>query len=133
MSSSETTRAPGAVPEFAPLAGPRVSGTIRGASVFPDFDARQPAGGDAPTPGGAALSREPSAVDTAREQGYAAGFAAGRDAAGAEYANGAAAFAGGVEELARFRAALLERYQRELLELALGVARKVVHRELADH
>src|SRR6185369_1491872 len=60
-------------------------------------------------------------------------FAAGRQAAEAEVASGAAAFAGGVEELARFRSALLERYQQELLELALGVARKVVHRELADH
>src|SRR6185295_6135721 len=38
-----------------------------------------------------------------------------------------------VEEVVRFRRGLLERYQRELLELALGVARKVVQQELAAH
>ncbi len=129
MSSSETSRATGVAPEFAPLAGPRVSGTIRAASVFPDFDARHAPASDAPP----AAAVEPSPVETLRQEAYTAGFAAGRQAADSEFASGAAAFAGAVEELARFRAALLERYERELLELALGVARKVVQRELADH
>lgn len=129
MSSSETSRPTGVAPEFAPLAGPRVSGTIRAASVFPDFDPRHAPARDAPP----AAVVEPSPVETVRQEAYANGFAAGRQAADSEFASGAAAFAGAVEELARFRAALLERYERELLELALGVARKVVQRELADH
>src|SRR5581483_12022512 len=37
-----------------------------------------------------------------------------------------------LEELAAFRTRLRERYERELLELALGVARKVVQQELAE-
>ena len=37
-----------------------------------------------------------------------------------------------LEELAEFRTRLRDRYERELLELALGVARKVVQQELAE-
>src|ERR1051326_3286963 len=37
-----------------------------------------------------------------------------------------------LQELATFRARLRGRYERELLELALGVARKVVQQELAE-
>ena len=37
-----------------------------------------------------------------------------------------------LEEVADFRAKLRDRYERELLEVALGVARKVVQQELAD-
>jgi len=129
MSSSDPAarRAPGGG-EFAPLSGPRVSGTIRAASVFPDFDARRqldgarPAGEDAPDPRA-----------KAREEGYAAGFAAGKAAADAELAGAATAFAAAVEEVARFRSRLVARYEQELLELALGVARKVIQRELAEH
>jgi len=36
-----------------------------------------------------------------------------------------------LEELAEFRGRLRERYERELLELALGVARKIVHEEVS--
>ncbi|TMA57346.1 MAG: hypothetical protein E6J75_07865 [Deltaproteobacteria bacterium] len=37
-----------------------------------------------------------------------------------------------LEELSVFRGQVRERYERELLELALGVARKVVQQELAE-
>jgi flagellar assembly protein FliH len=129
MSSSDPAprRAPVASGEFAPLAGPRISGTVRAASVFPDFDARRP-------PDGAKSAGDVSdARAQAREEGYAAGFAAGRAAAAAELASAATAFAAAVEEVARFRSRLVARYEQELLELALGVARKVVQRELAEH
>lgn len=129
MSSSESARRPGSTPEFVPLGGPRMTGTLRAAGVFPDFDARRTHVDAPPSPAAAV----PTAAEEARREGYAAGLIAGRAAAEAELASGAAAFEGAVEELARFRSALLERYQQELLELAIGVARKVVHQELADH
>ncbi len=132
MSSCDSSRRPPGVADFAPLAGARISGTVRAASVFPDFDPRRAA--ESPLAGGAAGAVMPlSAVELAREEGHAAGFLAGKAATEAELGRGAAAFAAAVEEVARFRAALLDRYEQELLELALGVARKVVQRELADH
>lgn len=132
MSSySPSRRTPGA-PDFAPLAGPRVSGTVRAASVFPDFDPRRAAAADAGS-APAAADAPPSALDQAREEGRAAGFLAGKAAAEAEFARCTAALTAAVEDVARFRSALIERYEQELLELALGVARKVVQRELTEH
>jgi flagellar assembly protein FliH len=72
-------------------------------------------------------------LDHATREAYARGFAAGKSAAEEEIALAASAFARALEEVVRFRAGLLERYQGELLELALGIARKVVQRELAEH
>jgi flagellar assembly protein FliH len=68
-----------------------------------------------------------------RQAAYAAGLADGRAARDGELAAGAEALAAAVEEVTHFRRGLLARYQRELLELALGVARKVVQRELAEN
>ncbi|MBI3768930.1 MAG: hypothetical protein HY271_10615 [Deltaproteobacteria bacterium] len=133
MSSYESSRRPLGGVDFAPLAGPRVSGTVRAASVFPDFDARRAAESPPATGASSAAAAAQGVLEQARQEGHAVGFAAGKVAAEAELANAATAFAGAVEEVARFRAALLDRYERELLELALGVARKVVQRELADH
>ncbi len=130
MSSSDPAarRAPGVSGGFAPLSGPRITGSIRAASVFPDFDAGRPLDGARP-----AGDDVPDLRVLAREEGYAAGFAAGKGAVAAELASAAAAFAAAVEEVARFRGHLVARYEQELLELALGVARKVVQRELAEH
>ncbi len=130
MSSSDPAarRLPGGGGEFAPLTGPRISGTIRGASVFADFDGRRSLDGARP-----AAEEPPDPRVEAREEGYAAGFAAGKAASAAELAGAAAAFATAVEEVAQFRSRLVARYEQELLELALGVARKVVQRELAEH
>jgi flagellar assembly protein FliH len=128
MSWSDTSRRPDQPSEFAPFVGPQVSGTVRAGSVFRDFDAARTA--DAPPP---AVSPVDVALEAARAEGRHEGYAAGRAAVEGELTAAAGAFAAAVEELARFRGILTERYQRELLELALGVAHKVVQRELAQH
>jgi len=71
--------------------------------------------------------------DVVAERAFGEGYARGREAAQAELASVAAAFPHALQELARFRAGLRARYERELLELALGVARKVVQQELVAH
>jgi len=116
---------------FAPLPRPNVlRGTRAATSVFPDLQGQPPAGGDDPS---VIASPEGDPHEAARQEAYAAGLVDGRAAREAEIATGATAFADAVEEVVRFRRGLLERYQRELLELALGVARKVVQQELAAH
>src|SRR6185295_575863 len=116
MSSSDPrTGAPRPGDGFAPL--PRAN-VLRGAraasSVFPDLQG-PPAGADDPS----VAAPDADAHEAARQEAYAAGLADGRAARDAEIAAGATAFADAVEEVARFRRGLLERYQRELLELAL--------------
>jgi flagellar assembly protein FliH len=112
-------------------------------SVFPDL--RRPADPEPPEPAvspsapvtdaapESALAISPAELDAATHDAYATGFAAGRSAAEQEISVAASAFARALEEVTRFRAGLIERYQGELLELALGIARKVVQRELAEH
>ena len=65
------------------------------------------------------------------ERAFGAGVERGRTEAHAELEATRAAFADSLRELVEFRARLKERYERELLELALGVAREVVQQELA--
>jgi len=104
----------------------------QGASVFRDFSAASADVGAEPAEGTAA----PDAVDQvqqAAEAAYADGLAAGRAAALRELVGEGEAFVHALDELKRFRAGLLERDQGELLALALGIARKVVQRELAEH
>jgi flagellar assembly protein FliH len=117
--------------EFAPLVAPLEEAGAAPASVFPDFNRREPAAppGEPPPPEPAGKS----ALELEHEAGYAAGFAAGRASMEQELATNGAAFAAAMEEVVRFRAGLLERYHRELLDLALEVARKVVERELDEH
>src|SRR5204862_7928050 len=67
------------------------------------------------------------------EAAHADGYAAGRDAATRDLVGDGEAFTKALGELARFRAGLLDQYQSELLALALGIARKVVQRELAEN
>lgn len=69
----------------------------------------------------------------AAEAAYADGVEAGRAAALADLVGDGEVFVKALDEVKRFRAGLMERYQSELLALALGIARKVVQRELADH
>jgi flagellar assembly protein FliH len=109
---------------------------VGGPSVFRDFG-----GGDGSRPAAAEVSEgaadsAASPLDEAQqaaEAAYADGFAAGRGAAATELVGQGDAFAKALGELSRFRAGLLERYQGEVLALALGIARKVVQRELAEH
>lgn len=109
--------------------------TRRGApSVFRDFGGRDD--GTVPAPAEGAASEQPPAPDpiaAAEEAGYAKGLAAGREAARHELVGEGEAFGKAIEELTRFRAGLMDRYQGELLALSLGIARKVVQRELAEH
>ena len=143
MSSFEKLQpAPACPPGVTPL-GPlgRVSLESRrvgGASVFHDFageEAGRPAGA-ADAPPSVAEVAAAAAVDEAQraaEAAYADGVAAGRAAAASDLLGEGEAFVHALDELNRFRAGLLERYQGELLSLALGIARKVVQRELAEH
>jgi flagellar assembly protein FliH len=139
MSSFEKLRPTAAVP---PSGGVPVGAFGRvtlgaradGASLFRDFDGG--AGTATPseepvdaTPESAAPTEARQAADAA----YADGFDAGRAAATAELVRDGDALVKAMQELERFRASLLERYQGELLALALGIARKVVQRELAEH
>ncbi len=118
-------------PVFGPLpAAPTMPTAVaRRGGVFPAFDAARVATPETDAVVAASAAAESQAVQAA----YASGMAAGRAAALQEGVAAAQELAAAVEELARFRAGLVERYERELLELALGVARKVVQRELAEH
>lgn len=114
-----------------PLGKVTLGGRANGASVFRDFG-----GGDAPPSGGGDGPAEPPVVDEvqqAAEAAYADGVTAGREAAVRELVVEGETFAKAIMELERFRTNLLDRYQGELLSLALGIARKVVQRELAEH
>lgn len=64
---------------------------------------------------------------------YTRGLAAGRVEAEAALAQLVQGLGEAIAELTRFRREMLTRYQAELLDLALEVARKVVDRELEQH
>ncbi len=111
---------------FTPLAGPHGA-----ASGF------RPLGPTATTerlPGeGAAAVDEgvPEPGDELR-RAFQAGYEAAREELQSQADTIAESFVKALEELATFRARARDRYERELLEVALGVARKVVQRELAE-
>lgn len=138
MSSFEKLKPASAPAGAVPLGGALGRLTLEshraGASVFRDFG-----GGDAARPSAAETETtpdappEPDEIQQATEAAYADGHAAGVAAATADLIGEGEAFSKALAELARFRAGLMERYQNELLALALGIARKVVQRELADH
>ena len=124
------TPPPGGSAPLGPLGKVALGARAGGASVFRDFG-----GGDAAPKGGEGPA-EPAAVDEvqqAAEAAYADGVAAGREAATRELVMEGETFAKAIMELERFRASLVERHQEELLSLALGIARKVVQRELAEN
>src|SRR2546426_1939936 len=106
---------------FAPLAEavPKVFGPFGPpppAAAIPEAAAASPPG--------------PSAEEI--ERAFQAGVERGRAEARAELETVGTSFAGSLRELAGFRTRLKERYERELLELALGVVRKVVQQERAE-
>ncbi len=139
MSSFEKlTPAAATVPNAAAPFGARgkvsLGSRVGGTQVFRDFG-----GGDAAPaasdPSTEAVSAEPAVdeVQHAAAAAYADGVAAGRaEALRALVAEGDT-LVKALAEVERFRAGLVERYQDELLALALGIARKVVQRELAEH
>lgn len=91
----------------------------------------------------AAVADEPTApveaaVDAPPERledhpAFAAGVAQAAETHAAAVAEMQGTLATALEALAEFRSDLRTRYERELLLLALGVARKVVQQELAEH
>ena len=111
---------------FTPLAGPRGAA---GASAF--------------RPLGSAAAAEPLAGEVAVAEGapepgdelrraFQAGYEAAREELHSQADTIAESFVKALEEVAAFRARVRDRYERELLEVALGVARKVVQHELAE-
>jgi flagellar assembly protein FliH len=75
------------------------------------------------------LRREPSEET---QQAFQAGYELGREEMRSQVESIGESFVKSLEELAAFRSEMRARYERELLELALGVARKVVRQELAE-
>jgi Flagellar assembly protein FliH len=73
---------------------------------------------------------EGDAAGEENARAFAAAHELGRQEARAELESVAESLVKSVEELASFRLLLCQRYERELLELALGVARKVLHAEI---
>jgi flagellar assembly protein FliH len=100
----------------------RARGLATVSTIFPELRA-----------GASGGERAAAEIEAARRAGYEEGVGVGRTLAERELAVPAQALVDAVEEVARFRAGLLDRYQRELLELAIGIARKVVQRELAEN
>jgi flagellar biosynthesis/type III secretory pathway protein FliH len=129
---------PGTAAGFGALGRMTLGSRVGAATVFRDFgggDAHSPAmEGRADEPGGAPSgATRIDETQQAADAAYADGLIAGRDAATRELVGDGEAFVKALDELKRFRAGLMERYQSELLALALGIARKVVQRELAEH
>jgi flagellar assembly protein FliH len=106
--------------EFAPL----LPDDVAEAAFRPlgEMGSREPA----PEP---PLARERS-EETA--QAFQAGYELGREEMRSQIESIGESFVKSLEELASFRTEMRARYERELLELALGVARKVVRQELAE-
>lgn len=130
---------PADVAPIGPLGRVGLGSRVGVATVFRDFGA-----GDGPASGGGRVQGTGEVEDTpgaspidevqqAADAAYADGLAAGRAAALADLVGDGEVFVKALDEVKRFRAGLMERYQTELLALALGIARKVVQRELAEH
>ena len=113
--------------EFAPLAGPE--------RVAPRGFARLGAAATAADTAAAAAAEtaESDAADAELRRAFETGFAEGKASRDAELTVLHATVRESLEHLARFRGDLRQRYERELLQVALGVARKVVRQEVADH
>jgi len=69
--------------------------------------------------------------DDEARRAFQAGYELGREELRGQIESIGESFVKSLEELSEFRSRLRDRYERELLEVALGVARKVVQQELA--
>jgi len=67
----------------------------------------------------------------ARQEGFREGEAAGRSRAAAEAQPALEKLARSIEEVARLRPRLLRESEAELVELAMGIARRILRRELS--
>lgn len=94
----------------------------------PLYGAAEPAAASAPAPDLAALERD------AFTKGYAQGERAGAEAGAARAEAMLRRLAQTLEDLQGLRRELVRRTERDVAELALAIARRVLHRELAlDH
>jgi flagellar assembly protein FliH len=82
-------------------------------------------------PAAPAAEEAPAAADDETRRAFQAGYELGREELRGQIESIGESFVKSLEELSEFRARLRDRYERELLEVALGVARKVVRQELA--
>src|SRR6185503_15292998 len=116
---------------FAPLTGapdkPRLFRPLGGDEPVAESPPAEEAAADAAPAAQAAA--EPAGDD---RQAFQAGYELGREEMRSQIESIGESFAKSLEELAAFRNRLRAHYERELLELALGVARKVVQQELAE-
>jgi len=111
-------------PDFAPLLPPPSAHAFRPLGTPADAPA-------APAPTLPAVEPAPEPTEDAR-RAFQAGYELGREELRSDVESIGESFVKSLQELAAFRARLRGRYERELLELALGVARKVVQQELAE-
>src|ERR1700733_14365925 len=117
---------PGKDPEVRPIQW-RLEGHPPGATPFLGAGARAVGSGPAP----ADADRETEAVSAAYRKGVAAGEAASAQRAQARLEPTLAAFAAMVAELAGMRRNLRAESEEAAVSLALAVARRVLHREIA--
>jgi flagellar assembly protein FliH len=81
---------------------------------------------------GPGAAEEPGAATSAEAASFAAGYERGQHDARVAVEKMAATFAQSVEEIAEFRGRLRRQYEHELLELTLGIARKVLCAEVTE-
>jgi len=109
--------------DFRPLAGTASATPFRAFLSEPEHAPPAPA------------SEEGAQSDQAAEEerrAFQAGYEHGREEVRTQLETVGESLVKALEELAAFRGRLRDRYERELLEVALGVARKVVQHELAE-
>lgn len=113
---------------FTPLGGGGRPAAKIVSGPLPDLN--PPSGADEAAAEALRLAEERALLEQAA---YARGMAEGRAIAEAELAQLVQGMGEAIAELTRFRHETMTRYQSELLDLALEVARKVVDRELEQH
>jgi flagellar assembly protein FliH len=118
---------PPAAGTWRPLFGEVAASVDAGAEVAAVADVEEAAAGRTEAESGVPHD-EPA---PAQAGSFAAGYELGRQETRAEVEVVAESMVKSLQELADFRARLRQRYERELLGLALGVARKVVGAEVA--
>src|SRR5690242_8139338 len=111
--------------EFAPLASPPIAPIFRPLGAVCDPPA---------APVAEAVAESPATAEPSDElrRAFQAGYELGKQELRSDVESIGESFVKSLEELSAFRGRLRERYERELLEVALGVARKVVQQELAE-
>jgi flagellar assembly protein FliH len=108
---------------------------IEGGPIAPEPGFQPLLGGEtvaSTMPGGSLDSPVRAEESEPARQAFQAGYELGREEVQSQLESVAESFVKSLEELGEFRHRLRERYERELLEVALGVAKKVVQQELTE-